>query len=268
MERDPMKHPAAARAFDADYESDFGGGDGAAARPTTRRSVRTTGRRAMTPDEDARDGDESEGASPGRVREADEVVATPAEVLLAVETLKPATLLRLKSFARYRVRVLGAHGHGLSDDALLQEAVVASLSGLRRWRPRAVDFEGHLGGVMRSLSSHWAERQRSMVAMSEATERTLTGATSDASEPATPFVEPAASPGPEAEVAARQELAAIQARFAEDDVVLTLIEALASGLKGPEIKEQLGWTQTELETAMRRLRRGVSRMERGEGKKP
>ena len=61
--------------------------------------------------------------------------------------------------------------------------------------------------------------------------------------------------------AAHEQLCTIGQRFEKDDEVGLVLEGLASGMKGPEIQDDLGITATEYETIMTRLRRGVDRKE-------
>lgn len=176
--------------------------------------------------------------------------ASQAEILAALEALEPPDLLRLRSYARYRVRGLGWCARGRSHEDLLSEAFTATLAGTRRWNKSAVDFVGHLCGVMRSVSSHWAETKEAR-----------------ALEPADgAFVDhvEASAPDAERELAARQEVERIVRHFEEDPLVLAIIDGFRKGLKGPEVQANLGIDQTEFETAVRRLRRGVEKLARAE----
>jgi hypothetical protein len=192
-----------------------------------------------------------------------ERIANQSEILLAFEALEPAALLRLRGYARLRIRAIGAKAHGRTDEDLLSDAFTATLGGQRRWQPAAVDFVGHLCGAMRSISSHWAEKAGTHVDFDELEEK-IGGAPGSLGSHNLGG-ELTAGGDPERELAAKQEVAAIRRRFAEDPLVLDVIEAFAGGLKGPEIKASLGLSQKEFETAVRRLRRGVEKLARGEG---
>jgi hypothetical protein len=69
----------------------------------------------------------------------------------------------------------------------------------------------------------------------------------------------ARNPDSERVVAARQRLDRIRKAFATDDKVLRVIEGLGLGKKGPEIQKEMGISNTEFETIMTRLRRGIER---------
>jgi RNA polymerase sigma-70 factor (ECF subfamily) len=183
----------------------------------------------------------------GRTKASVEMSATasPTEVMTAIESLSDAALLRLRSYARYRMRALGARAMAATYEDLLSEAITSTLAGQRRWNRDSVDIIGHLCGVMRSVSSHWQEERGSI--------------------PGEDFLDfEHASPAPSAdrEASARQEVERIERFFAEDHLVLMIVEALKQGMKGPEIQGQLKISQTDYETAVKRLRRGVQRLER------
>ena len=66
-------------------------------------------------------------------------------------------------------------------------------------------------------------------------------------------------PDPERLAAAREQLEKVDKKFAGDDLVGLVVEGLSTGMKGPEIQQDLGITETQFETAMTKLRRGVDR---------
>lgn len=183
--------------------------------------------------------------------------ASSAEIQTALESLSTASLLRLRAFARYRMRAIGAKALGRTDEDLLGEAYTATLAGTRKWNRAAVDIVGHLCGVMRSLSSHWAAHK---------VDEDLCFA-SDPGSPLDPIDRhPTAIPDAEREVEAREEVARIRDYFSGDSLVTGVIESFRKGLKGPEVQSALGISPKEFESAVKRLRRGVERLERiGEG---
>lgn len=184
--------------------------------------------------------------------------ATPAEVLAAIESLRPAELLRLKTYARFRMRALGGDAQGRNYEDLMSEALTATLAGTRRWNKEAVDLVGHLCGVIRSVSSHWAEH---LAAGSEIPwpEFAPEGGGS------MPLDLPSPQPDVVRQMSAAEEVKRIRDWFAGDPKVTAVLDAFDRGLRGPDIKELLGLTQTEYETIMKRLRRGVERLGRTSG---
>ncbi len=178
--------------------------------------------------------------------------ATVAEVRAAVEALTDADLLRLEKVAAFRANSLLGLGLGISGDDLLQEAIARSITegdGQRRWR-KGISLVKHLMAVMRNLTSNARD------ALSNYRIGALASDDEDGSSTAT---DTSHEPTPEVAAAIRQQLAAIGERFVDDDRVGLVIEGLATGMTGPQIQEDLGITQREFETAMKRLRRGVDR---------
>jgi DNA-directed RNA polymerase specialized sigma24 family protein len=81
-----------------------------------------------------------------------------AIVQSAIDTLSPADLMRLKSFARKRATIIGK-GHDLDYiDELAATAIEKALDGTRNWNPTKVNFFGFLVGIIKSETSHAAER--------------------------------------------------------------------------------------------------------------
>src|SRR5439155_2805931 len=92
--------------------------------------------------------------------------ATRQEIDDAFGSLTQGELMKLKKFAAWRVRGLGRADVEHDGEALLNDAVVATLEGCdgrrgRRWNKR-VDFVKHLTEVMRSMSSHWQQKGKRM----------------------------------------------------------------------------------------------------------
>ena len=185
--------------------------------------------------------------------------ATPSEVSSAIEALTPAELLRLRSYARFRMRALSSAGIGRNHEDLMSEAITATLAGTRRWNKEAVDMTGHLAGVMRSLSSHWSA-QVATAGEGLVWQGAVDEGTGERAQVAQES--PAVRPDAERELAARQEVERIRRYFVSDELVLRVIGQFEQGLRGPDIKQALGLSQKQYETVLKRLRRGVERMQR------
>src|SRR5262245_16147882 len=102
----------------------------------------------------------------GQAKPADEY-ATDQEVVEAIRSLSPAELLRLGRLASYRARALLPFGLGQGSEALLQEAIKRTLSGIRRWRRTKVSFVTHLAKTIRSISSHATEAMKDGTVVAE-----------------------------------------------------------------------------------------------------
>jgi hypothetical protein len=67
------------------------------------------------------------------------------------------------------------------------------------------------------------------------------------------------SPGPERSLSAQQELRAIEGLFADDPVILKIIAGLGQGLSAEQIRAALKISNSDYDSARRRLRRTLLR---------
>ena len=169
---------------------------------------------------------------PRRVPE--ERAATPDEVRAALDALGEADLVRLEKFARYRIRGLGRKAEGRDHDDLLGEAIRDTLDPEKRRWNKDVSFVRHLVGAMRSISSHWREQfdENEPLLESELLQTTDI-------------------------LAAKEELERIEKAVADDTVVSDILGGLRAEMLAGEIREVLGLSVIEYETAMKRFRRRV-----------
>jgi hypothetical protein len=150
-------------------------------------------------------------------------------------------------------------GLGIDADDLLQEAIERTFRGgattgpgARRWR-KGVSFVKHLDQSMRSIASH-AREEFEGGKMLNASQEDPDGKTDG-------VVLLTRMTDPERLAAAREQLDIVDKKFAGDDLVGLVVEGLSTGMKGPEIQKDLGITETQFETTMTKLRRGVDRKE-------
>lgn len=190
-------------------------------------------------------------------RISDELAATPDEILKAIEALTEGQLVKLQRYAKYRMRGLGRKAAGRDHEDLLTEAMTATLAGNRRWNSQAIDFFTHLVGVMRSISSHWAEQFSPQEAYLES-EIFSPGSNREGSL----FInEPSDVPSADRVMSAKEEVRRIEAHFASDPLIPKLLDGLKEGLTGPELQARYHLTKRAYETGMKRLRRGIAAME-------
>jgi DNA-directed RNA polymerase specialized sigma24 family protein len=169
----------------------------------------------------------------------DKLVPSPAETALALGLVSEMDLLRLKTIARLYARGLPPD-LGWAD--LLQEAFARVLDGSRR-RPPDLAMVVFLAGVMRSLKSeYW---QRTLIEWQFHELRDI--------EPIDP------SADPERTMSALQELDAIDRLFADDPVILQIIAGIGEGLSAEQIRAAIGISQTEYDSARKRMRRVLLR---------
>jgi RNA polymerase sigma-70 factor (ECF subfamily) len=187
-------------------------------------------------------------------RVSEERAAPPDEVRVALDALSDADLVRLEKYARYRIRGLGRKARGRDHEDLLGEAVQDTLEpGKRKWNKR-VSFARHLIGAMRSISSHWGQQ-------SDGSEPLLESEilrTTEEGEVLSPFdTVRCGAPGAERILVAKEEVERIEKAVADDKVVADILRGMRAEMSPSTIRENLGLSVTEYDTAMKRLRRRV-----------
>jgi len=175
-------------------------------------------------------------------------ILKPTQTALALALVSEMDLLRLKTIARLHARGLPAD---VSWEDLLQEALTRVLTGARRV-PEGVAPVAFIAGIMRSLrSEHWKRsgtaRRRREAAAEYRAHATREAALRDA------------APDPERSLIAAEELGAIERLFADDPLVLRIIDGLGEGLAAEQIRAALSLTRTEYDSARKRMRRCLLR---------
>ncbi len=183
-----------------------------------------------------------------------ESTATYEEVRAAIEAFSDADLLRLEKFARYRVKGLGRMALGRDHHDLLEDAIADTLDPTKRRWNKAVSFVRHMLGAMRSISSHWREQFDPDEARLE----------TDLARPVegTSYQRPldlvsSEDPGADQIVSARRQIEAIEAAVAGDTVLRDILGGMRAEMSPSEIREALGLSTVEYDTAMKRFRRHV-----------
>lgn len=178
-------------------------------------------------------------------RLTDDRTLRPTQTAAALGLIDDMDLLRLKSIARL-------HARGLPPDVdwedLLQEALTRVIVG-SRVQPEGVAIVAFLAGVMRSLkSAHW---RRALRRHGHREPLQLETTSED-----TPAVDlPDSAPSPERALSAEQELAAIEDLFSDDTVALRIVAGLGEGLSAEQIRTANGLSETDYNSARRRIRR-------------
>lgn len=149
---------------------------------------------------------------------------------------------------------MGRKAAGRDHGDLLSEAIRHTLDpDKRRWN-RSVSFTQHLIGAMRSISSHWAGERGAadIVWESEFTRAANDGTTINT-------FDRMASDAPNGEriAEAKQQFEQIQQSVADDSVLAAIVDAMRADTPPPMIRDSLGLSRTEYETALKRLRRRV-----------
>lgn len=169
--------------------------------------------------------------------------ATQAEVEAAIQTLSDADGARLAKVSDWYARKLRAFGLGIDGKDLLQEAITRTWAGVRHWKKNKVDFVKHLIETMRSVASHEPDELKDGTVVSDTAAAGV----------------PASSPDPRRATSAHEQLDEIRKAFEDDVEVGLVLEGIADEKTGPEIQKDLGISDTQYETIVTRLRRGLDR---------
>lgn len=182
-------------------------------------------------------------------------MATREEINDAIGSLTPGELIKLKKFAAWRVRGLGWADVERDGEALLHDAMLATLVGCdgrrgRRWNKR-VDFVKHLTEVMRSISSHWQDKGSRRLPF-----RVADIAEADGRAARDTLV--SREPSAERNLAAKEAVAQIFELLKEDKEALLVLENLRNGMSRKDIVgAQLSHQQYDV--AVKRIRYAVQR---------
>lgn len=196
-------------------------------------------------------------------RVPEEKAATSEEIVAAVEALTRQESRRLERFARGAISSLGRAARGRDWEELLREAVSASYDGRRRWNKESVDFTRHLVGAMWSISSHWRDQFDPNEAFLESE---VIRVSSDGQPSSHLLNVPSPVADPERELVAKEEVGRIELIASNNILASVIVGGLRDRMTGSQIREELGISQKDYETAMKWLRRNVKDKTNKEGK--
>jgi DNA-directed RNA polymerase specialized sigma24 family protein len=149
-----------------------------------------------------------------------------------------------------------AHGlPAMGAEDLLQQAMMLVVAGRRKW-PRGLSTLLMLKGVMRSVAYRIRRKPNYVLA------EDLGYPSEDDSEiESSPLAE---GVSPEADsaraVQGESELIAVQKAVKGEETLELLVEALAEGLTGKGIAQELGWDQKQYDAARKRLSRRLAEL--------
>lgn len=170
-------------------------------------------------------------------------VLSPDELKAALDALTPMDIARLNQAAEFFCAI---NGFDQAND-LLQEALTRALAGQRKCR-RDLAFVPFLYGSMRSIANAAAKASRRSRIDPFATPE-------DGEEEEELDANAVELVDPERLAAARDALEKLNELFKDDEEILIVIEAMASGLKGEELRQSLGLSKTDHDTIRKRMHR-------------
>nr|WP_276978022.1 hypothetical protein [Ferrimicrobium acidiphilum] len=177
-----------------------------------------------------------------------DIHATTAEVAAALAALSGADLVRLKRIAQLRSAGLST----VTWEDLINEAIVRSLTGTRRWPP-SIPFIAFLAQTIRSIASeewrrldHEQTRVEADLGFGEDDDQSMADLAVD-------------HIGPERNAIARKTLNDIELLFHDDDAAKAILHGFAQGATPKQVQSSASLTPTQYASAQRRIRRRLAR---------
>jgi DNA-directed RNA polymerase specialized sigma24 family protein len=149
-----------------------------------------------------------------------------------------------------------AHGlPAMGAEDLLQQAMMLVVAGRRKW-PRGLSTLLMLKGVMRSVA--YRIRRKPNYVLAEDLGCPSEDDSEIESSPLAEGVSPEADPA--RALQGESELIAVQKAVKGEETLELLVEALAEGLTGKGIAQELGWDQKQYDAARKRLSRRLAEL--------
>jgi DNA-directed RNA polymerase specialized sigma24 family protein len=176
-----------------------------------------------------------------------------AEVDAALNSLVRDSGAMARALKMARVIAYGLPAMGAED--LLQQAMMLVVSERRKW-PRGLSTLLMLKGVMRSVAYRTRRKPNYVLAedLGFRSEEDFEIESSPLAEGVSPEADPARA------VQGESELLAVQKAVKGEETLELLVEALAEGLTGKGIAQELGWDQKQYDAARKRLSRRLAEL--------
>jgi hypothetical protein len=186
-----------------------------------------------------------------------EQLATKDETISAWLALSPEDKIRLDVYAEQQARIRQRCAPGITGSDLLQGAWTAVLEGRRKWPLRRISFLSFLLGVVMSISGDLPRTKAGRLAAATVSEHSLLPETDGvtSSRPLEDLV--ATTDSPEAIAIAKEQFAAFQRSFEDDEPAWYVLECVSEDLSGPEIQKKLGMSAADFNAATKRIARRV-----------
>lgn len=178
------------------------------------------------------------------------------EVIGYLERLGPEDHRRLARLAEVRARKVP----DLIGSELLNEAIARILEGTRPWK-KSVDFTAFVCEVMRSIASEYLGKFKTRKKHAINYENELIRGDYEEADKVEGEFNQAPCPGLtpeqqlEREQKAKKELEILEGLFCDDETASMVVMAWSDGYKKDQILEEFGYTSTEYESAVKKIRR-------------
>lgn len=191
--------------------------------------------------------------------------ATTQEIVKGIGSMSKLDSLKLKRFAKGRTDQLGVLSHGQTWQDFVQEAVLLTLNGKRRWYPWKKSFVSHLMDTVWSITGHVFESKRAR--HEPVPICALLGNPDDLSPNRWPYNVPADCPTAEEQLMIKEEeaesarlIARLYQRVADIPVCPDVLKCKLRGMTGRETREALGLNEKSYAAIDKRIRREISKI--------
>lgn len=186
-----------------------------------------------------------------------EHVATKDETISAWKALSREDKVKLDTYATQQARIRQKYAPGITGVELVREAAKRAFEASRKWRLRKVSFLQFMFGIVRSISGDLKRTNAGKLAAATMSEYDLQPG--DEMQGSTQVIEELCveHDTPEGIAIAKEQFAAFQSDFEDDESTWYVLECISEGISGPEIQRRLGITAKEFDAARKKIARRV-----------
>ena len=187
-----------------------------------------------------------------------EQLATQDEKVSGWRALTKTEKLKLAVFADQQARMRQKYAPGLTGKELVNEALKRAFVGKRQWRLHKITFLQFMFGIVSSIAVDLKRTAEGKLVAASTSDQQL-GPEDEATGERQGGEIAIDLDTPENILIAKQQLAGFMSEFEgkNDEEAWCILEYISEGMTGPEIKEKLGLTQTQYESACKKIARGA-----------
>lgn len=185
-----------------------------------------------------------------------EQLATRDEKVSGWRALTKTQKVKLAVFADQQARMRQRYSPGLTGEDLISAALERAFMGKRQWRLHKISFLEFMFGIVRSIAGDLKRTAEGKLIAASSSDQELGPAGDEGGERKADEIAIDLDT-PENILIAKQQLAAFMTEFEgkDDEEAWCILECMSEGMTGPEIKEKLGITQTQYESACKKIAR-------------
>jgi hypothetical protein len=182
-----------------------------------------------------------------------EHVATKDETISAWKAMTREDKIKLDIYAAQQARMRQRYAPGISGSELVNEAALRAFERNREWRLRKVSFLQFMFGIVRSIGGDLKRTNEGKLAAASMTEGDFEQADGMHGSQLPLDHRHMGLDTPEAIAIAKEQLAAFQSDFEDDEDAWYVLECRIEGLSGPETQNRLGIASKDFDAARKRI---------------